>query len=140
MNTYNFNDENFKNTNSYKQFTFANPAEGYLKIRAYAASGALPISNLNIVVSKIIDNNNVIFFEGKTNSSGIIERIPLPAPRIESNNLDAPNSTTYDIKATYPEDNLDEVYKINIYENIYVVQTINVVPTLNVSFGDNRWQ
>lgn len=140
MNTYNYNDESFKNTNSYKQFTFINPSEGYLKIRAYAASGALPISNLNIVVSKVIDNNNVIFFEGKTNSSGIIERIPLPAPRLDENNLDAPKSTTYEIKATYPEDNLDETYRVNIYENIYVIQTISVVPTLNVSSGDSLWQ
>ena len=139
MNTYNYNDENFKNTDSYRQFTFANPSLGYLKIRAYAASGALPISNLNIVVSKVIDNNNVIFFEGKTNSSGIIERIPLPAPKLDPNNLDAPSSTTYDIRATYPQDNFNEIYKVNIYENIYVIQTINVVPTLNVFMGDNRW-
>lgn len=139
MNTYNYNDENFKNTNSYRQFALANPSQGYLKIRAYAASGALPISNLNIIVSKIIDNNYIIFFEGKTNSSGIIEKITLPAPKLDPNNLDAPNSTTYDINATYPQDNLNETYKVNIYENIYVIQPINVVPTMNVSLGDAGW-
>ena len=139
MNTYNFNDENFKNTDTYKQFIRANASQGYLKIRASAASGALPISNLNIVVSKVIDNNNVIFFEGKTNSSGIIERISLPAPKLDQNNLAAPTGTSYDIRATYQQDNVDELYRVNIYENIYVIQTINVVPTLNVSLGDNVW-
>ena len=139
MNTYNFNDENFKNTTAYENFITANPSEGYLKVRASAASQALPISGLKIVVSKVIDNNNVIFFEGSTNESGVIERIVLPAPKLDANNLDAPRSTTYQISATYEPDNLNTIYRINIYENIYVIQTINVVPTLNVMAGDNRW-
>lgn len=139
MNTYNFNDASFKNTNSYQNFINANPSEGYLKIRASAASGALPISGLRIVVSKMIDNNNIIFFEGVTDASGVIERITLPAPKLDPNNLDAPRSATYEVKATYEPNNLNEIYRINIYENIYVIQTINVVPTLNVIAGENTW-
>ena len=140
MNTYNFTDQAFKNTASYQNFIATNPSEGYLKIRASAASQALPISGLKIVVSKDIDNNNIIFFEGATNSSGVIEKIVLPAPKLDPNNLDAPKSTTYLIKATYEPDNLNDTYRVNIYENIYVVQTINVVPTLNVMAGDRMWQ
>lgn len=136
MNTYNFNDESFKNTDIYKRFITTNTGEGYLKIRAYAASQALPISNLNIVVSKTIGNNNIIFFEGATNSSGVIERIVLPAPEQNTDDLIIPNSISYDIKATYEPDNTTSTYRINIYDNIYVVQTINIVPTMNV-MGDN---
>lgn len=136
MNTYNYNDENFKNTETYKNFIVSNNGEGYLKIRAYAASGALPISDLKIVVSKNIDNSNVIFYEGKTNSSGIIEKIVLPAPKQNTNDLVIPSSITYDIKATYEKDNTTNSYQINIYDNIYVVQTINIVPTMSV-MGDN---
>ena len=139
MNTYNFNDQGFKNTDSYKRFIATNPSEGYLKIRASAASQALPISGLRIVVSKMIDGNNIIFFDGMTDSSGVIEKITLPAPKLDPNNLDAPNSTNYEIKATYNADNFSDIYRINIYENIYVIQTINVVPTLNVIAGDRNW-
>ncbi len=139
MNTYNFNDDNYKNTESYQRFIAANPAQGYLNIRASAASQALPISGMRIVVSKVIDNNNVIFFEGTTNSSGAINNITLPAPRLDANNLDAPTSTTYQINATYEPDNLSDTYRVNIYENIYVIQRINVVPTLNTFSGDNQW-
>ena len=134
MNTYNFNDESFKNTNIYKQFISANPSLGYLKIRAYTASQALPISNLKIVVSKNIGNTNVIFYEGVTNSSGVIEKINLPAPSQNTDDLVIPTSVSYDIKATYEE--TTNIYKVNIYENIYVVQTINIVPTMNV-MGDS---
>lgn len=139
MNTYNFNDASFKNTSSYQNFISANPSEGYLKVRASAASQALPISGLKIVVSKIIDGNKVIFFEGTTDSSGVIEKITLPAPKLNTDNLAAPSSTTYDINATYQPDNLNDIYRVNIYENIYVVQTINVVPTLSAMAGDSRW-
>ena len=136
MNTYNFNDDNFKNTDIYKQYISSNSGKGHLKIRAYAASQALPISNLRIVVSKNIGNDNVIFFEGKTNSSGVIERIDLPAPAQSTDDLAIPSSTTYDIKAIYEPDNTTSVYRVNIYDNIYVVQTINIVPTISV-MGDN---
>ena len=135
MNTYNFNDEDFKNTAVYQKFISDNSGQGYLRIRAYAASQALPISGLKIVVSKNIDNNDVIFFEGTTNESGVIERIVLPAPKLDPNNLDAPNSTTYEIKATYAKDNVSSIYRVNMYENIYVLQTINIVPDLNAMAG-----
>ena len=135
MNTYNFNDDNFKNTEIYKQYIASNAGEGYLKIRAYAASGAIPINNLKIVVSKTINGNNIIFYEGLTDSSGTIERIPLPAPKQNSDDLVIPSSTTYDIKATYQIDNTTRTYKANIYDNIYVIQTISIVPTMNV-MGD----
>ena len=139
MNTYNFNDENFKNTDIYKNFITSNPRVGYLKIRAYGASQALPISNLKIVVSKNIGNNNIIFFEGNTNSSGVIERITLPAPIQNNDDLTVPSSTTYDITATYQGEPTNNIYRVNMYENIYVIQTISIVPDLGVNAGDNIW-
>ena len=136
MNTYNFNDINFKNTDIYKQYITDNSGEGYLKIRAYAASQALPMSNLKVIVSKNISNNNVIFFDGETNSSGVIEKIALPAPKQNSDDLVIPNSITYDIKVTSNLDNSTNIYRVNIYDNIYVVQTINFVPTMSVMRDD----
>ena len=133
MNTFSIYDQDFVNGEVYQNFIKDNPSNGYLRIRAFAANQAIPISGLNITVSKIIDNNNVIFFEGATNSSGIIERITLPTPKLDPNNLDAPNSTVYDINATYNNEN--KIYKVNMYENVYVVQDINVVPNMNIMGG-----
>ncbi len=142
MNTYNINDKEFQQTDTYKQFIEENPTIGNLKIRAYAAGGAIPIEGLKITVRKIIDNTNIIFFEGTTNNSGIIDRIQLPAPKLATNNLDIPNKTTYDIIATYPKENLTYNYKINIYEDIYVVQNIGITPNMmvvNVEVGEETW-
>ena len=68
MNTFNINDQSFINSKVYQDFLKENPGSGYLKIRAFTANQAIPISGLNIIISKNIDNNNVIFFEGTTNS------------------------------------------------------------------------
>jgi len=129
MNIVNINDENFKNTEMYREFINNNPSEGYLRIRAYAANGAVPISDLKIVVSITIDDTKIIFFEGYTDASGLISKIALPAPLL-SNNLTIPNTTTYDITSTYLPDNVSEIFNVDMYEGICVVQNINIVPKI----------
>ena len=136
MNTYNINDESFINSEIYKNFINTHPSKGNLRIRAYAASGAIPISGLKVVVSTKIDNNNVIFYEGETDDSGLIDRISLPAYKLDLNNLDIPDKTVYDINATYYPDNLKLLYSVNIYENVCVVQNINIVPDKKNIEGD----
>lgn len=136
MNTYNINDESYKNSEEYQNFLKDNPEIGYLKIRAYAASGAVPVSGVGIVVSKDINNNKVIFYKGLTNESGVIEKIELPAPKLDPNDLDIPNKITYDIKATYSPNNTNTIFKVNIYEKIRVIQNISIVPELMVIKGD----
>ena len=131
MNTYNINSQEFKNSETYKKFISENPSSGYLKIRAYAASQAVPISGVNIVISKIVGNNNIIFYEGTTDESGVIEKITLPTPSINTDNMLAPSSISYELKATYEKDNIKINYNINMYENIYTIQTINIVPGMN---------
>lgn len=140
MNTYNINDASFINTDAYKTFMNNNPSRGNLRIRAYAASGAIPISNLKITVRTKINNDNIIFYEGVTNESGIIDRIILPAPKLNPDNLAAPATTTYEVVATYSPNESTNVYKVNIYENVYVIQTINIVPEMRIMRSDTKWQ
>ena len=135
MNTYNVNDENFINSAEYQEFLKDNPSLGYLNIRAYAASQAIPISGIKVAVSTTIGNDKVIFFEGSTNQSGVIGGIALPAPKLDPNNLDKPNKTTYEIEATYLPDNLTKTYRVNMYENISAIQNIIVAPDMNFKMG-----
>lgn len=132
MNTANINDQNFLKSDLYKNYLKENSGTGLLKIRAYAASQAVPIQGLNVIVSRNIENTKVIFFEGATNASGVIDNIILPAPVLDEDNLIVPNKATYEVEAIYKPDNFDLFYKVNIYENFPVVQNINIVPTLKV--------
>lgn len=120
--------DEFINTEMYKKFISDNPSKGYLKIRVYSASEAIPIKGVNIIISKIIDNNNVIFYEGVTNSSGLIDKISLPAPKLVKDNMDIPNKSIYDVTAIYKD--MNKVYKVNIYDGVCVVQNINIVPNM----------
>ena len=124
MNIYNVFDPEFKNSSIYQDFLKDNPTVGYLKIRAYAASEAIPISNMQVEISKTIGDNKIIFFSGLTDNSGMIERVTLPTPRLEVSDLNVPNNIEYDIKTTY--NGVDTIYKVIMFEGVCVVQTINV--------------
>ena len=128
MNNVIFNSEEFQKTQTYQDFIKENQGEGRLLVRASSAQEAIPIENLRIRVSLILDNTRVIFFDGMTDSSGMVPRIELPAPKIDTNNLVVPAFITYNVVATY--NNFDTLYKVNIYDNICVVQNINVVPEI----------
>ena len=136
MNTYNVNDENFVNSDIYKRFISENGGTGHLRIHAYAASGAVPISGLGVSVSTIFDDDKIILFEGMTDASGVIEAISLPAPIYDENNLVSPIKRVYEIDATYAPDNLNKTYKINMFDGVSVVQTIKVTPDMSENMGD----
>lgn len=137
MNTYNINDKDFINSSLYDNFMDANPSLGSLEIRAYAASEAIPISGLKIVVSTIYDNNKIFFYDGYTDESGKVPKMFLPAPKLIKDNEEVPSKTVYEIEATYIPDNARQNYKINMYENICVVQNISLVPDMIIRLGDN---
>ena len=132
MNTYNIDNEEFLNSDIYKRFLDANKGSGNLGIRAYAASGAVPISGMEIIVSTIFENNRIIFFSGVTDSSGVIEKITLPAPISDENNLEAPTRRVYQLEATLVKDNISDVYDVNIYDGICTMQNIKVTPNMNL--------
>ncbi len=127
MNNVNIKDSNFISTIVYKNFMIENTGRGILNIRASFANQALPITNLKVVVSKEIENYNVIFYEGVTNISGLIGKISLPTPPKENDDLIAPKTTTYKITALY--NNREYTYVVNMYDGICAVQNINIVPS-----------
>ena len=135
MKTYYISDENYVNSTAYQDFLKQNPTTGSLIVRAFAASQAIPISGLKVVVSTTIGNDTVIFFDGYTNESGTTEKISLPTPRLDLNNLNIPLKQTYDIRTTYEPDNIIKNYQVDMYEGIFVLQTINIVPENLLGMG-----
>ena len=61
----------------------------------------------------------------------MVEKISLPTPKLESNNLDKPNKSTYKILALYDGDSFN--YDVNMYEDICVLQRINIVPNKDMA-------
>ena len=133
MNNIDFYDLEFRKTDTYINFINDNPDSANLNIRTSSFSEAIPVSGVNIIVSKILDNNKIVFFNGFTDDSGMINKIVLPTPKQVSNDLEIPKGTIYDINATYDKENYSKDYKVLMYSGICVVQNINIVPINNVS-------
>ena len=124
MNTYNINDSEFLNSSAYRDFIEKNPGIGHLSVRAYAASGAIPIENLKLVASTIFNGNKIIVFEGFTDESGLIENISMPAPIYDENNLVSPEKIVYNLEASYNPFDFLKKYSINVFDGITVEQNI----------------
>jgi hypothetical protein len=123
---YYFDSEEFKDSSIYKNFININDSNGILKIEASTASGAYPLVGVSIVISKMLDGNKVIFYEGKTNDSGIIESIILPTRSIKGEINEASDIlfTTYDLDAYYEEFNVSKKYDVSIFDNVKVIQPV----------------
>lgn len=128
MNEIFYDDEVFRQSEMYQNFIRENPLTGCLKIRATSANEAVPIENINIRISKQINGYKIIFFEGKTDTSGMINNIILPAPNETENDEIIPLFTTYDIEAIYSPNNFKANYKVSIIPNVCLIQYINIVP------------
>ena len=120
MDTVNYNDLTFQQSDTYKDFASKNSSSGKLNIRAYAANRALPVTGMRVIVSKIEATVSC--------NSGLIENISLPTPTISTNDLQAPPSEDYNIEAIYETQDL--IFNIKMYSNIAVNQNINIVPQL----------
>ena len=125
---YYFDSEEFKDTSTYKNFINVNDGKGILKIEASTANEAYPLDGVEITISKKLDGNNIIFYKGKTNESGIIDGIVLPTRRIykEIENASDIVYTTYDLLASYSKYNFKKEYDVSIFDDIKVIQPITI--------------
>lgn len=124
-----YTDKLLESDDSFQEFIKDSPGTGYLKIRASSANEAVPVEGLNIKVSKEIGNNKVVFYEGQTDYSGMINDIILPAPMAITNDLIEPKFNTYKIEAYNNE--IKQEYDISICCGFTVIQYINVTPSGN---------
>ena len=131
MNNYDINDSDFLNSELYQNFKNLNNGIGWLKIRIYKASEAVPIEGVKVNVYTVYQNKKIYFYQGETDNSGTIEKLSLPAPNIE-NDLIVPPTIIYTIEIAY--ENIKETYDVRVYEGVCVIQSIN----LNTDIGNNR--
>ena len=124
--------DDVKDDNVYNEFLNNNPGRGTLKIRVTSASEALPVSGVNVVVSKEIGNDTYIFYEGQTDSSGMINNIKLPTPVRITSNLEVPNFTSYKVRVEYSKDKFDKTYEISLCCGSGLIQYVNITPNVNV--------
>ncbi len=131
--------EEFSKTDDYQGFVGVNPKQGSLKVMAFTAYQAIPIENAEIIITKEIGGNNVLFFRGYTDSSGIIDNISLPAPTsgYDDDNFQTSSTTSY--KLTVVKDKYESVkqYIINMIGDVKVLQYIKMTPIMDKGEATN---
>ncbi len=131
--------EEFTKTSEYQGFISVNPKQGTLKVMAFTAYQAIPIMEAEVIITKKIGNDNVLFFRGKTDDSGIIDNISLPAPTsgYDADTFQTASSTTYDLTAIHEKYTIIKKYVINMIGDVKVLQYIKMSPTTNQKGVDN---
>lgn len=127
--------EEFMKLDEYQYFINENPDIGTLKVQVFTAYGAIPISDTDIIISKNIGNYRVIFFKGKTDSSGIIANIELPAPPFElvPNPDVPPKYTLYDLSAIHIGYESIKQYSIGMFGGVKIIQYVKMNPEIDIS-------
>lgn len=130
--------EEFKNLDLYEDFIKENPDTGYLKVQVFTAYRAIPIADTAILITKDIEEYRVVFFQGVTDSSGIISGIALPAPlTITSSTPDVvPGYTIYNMTAVHEGYQSLRTYSIGMFGGINVIQYVKMVPSINLEGVD----
>ena len=123
--------EKLQNNESYQEFLRNNPSTGTLKVRVSSINQALPVEGVQVTVSKVIGDDTIIFFNGKTDESGMINNIKLPTQmRVKSDEI-IPEFTTYQMRAVYEKSGFDKVYDIALCCGVSVIQNINITPEVD---------
>lgn len=106
-------------------FMEKNSDTGRLKIQSSLAGGAIPLKDANIVIYKDFNDGRWIFYDGKTNSSGIADNIVLPAPPYKAptpDDVEGPHAT---YMMSIEKDGFDPIVKpVDIYRGIKTLQPI----------------
>lgn len=126
--------EDFKKTESYQNFIKENPSTGTLKVEVFTAYQAIPISDTEIIVTKDIDEDKVLFFRGRTDSSGMISGIKLPSPAEDTDYQpgSTPKYTMYDVTAIHEGYERIKKYDVAIFGNTGVIQYIKMIPEVDM--------
>lgn len=115
---------------TYQEFLDQNKEYGLLKVQAFAARQAIPISGVQVIVSKRFSDMDKIFFEGRTDESGIIDNIKLPTTSklLSERPQDVLPYAEYDFSAFHEIFNTESANNIQIFQDIKSIQPVRVVP------------
>lgn len=132
--------EDFKKLSEYQTFIQENPDIGYLKVHAFTAYGAVPISGASILITKDIGNYKVVFFRGMTDENGMISNIELPAPKaIPVSEPDiVPEYTVYDMTAIHEGYETLKKYSIGMFGDVRIIQYVKMIPSIDMKGADEN--
>ena len=112
--------------------------EGYLKIKAQTASGALPLPDISIRISSGDEGNLGVIYSLVTDRDGEIRTLVLPAPpRVFSESPSSPESvfSRYSVEAVGEGVYQKKIIDIEVFSGVTTLLTLDMIPLGNYTTG-----
>ena len=114
-------------------FLASHPGRGTMRIQVSTAAGAFPIKDAVVEVSAVIDGTTLPIYRRKTNSSGIIDNLVLPArPRFVSQREETAgdSATLYAVTVTHPGYRTMTDDHVVIYDGVETIFPASLQPIM----------
>ena len=111
---------------------------GTLKIRAYIAEGAYPLEGVVCTITGSDEWNRDVSVVAVTDSDGVTESIPLPAPdRAYSQSAASkePSYSSYDIIVTKENYYTKRINQVAIFSGVEAILPVNMIPFVEYKDG-----
>ncbi len=101
---------------------------GALKVQVFMANRAYPVSSAHVVIAG--KESRKVYFDGYTNTSGIVGSILLPAPKkaFSQSPQETPPYSQYDILVRHPKFQSRKYIGVPVFSGVESIQNIQLLP------------
>jgi hypothetical protein len=106
-------------------------SSGTLRVRAYAAQGALPVQGAVVRVMGSGEDNRLVAFSSVTDRDGLSELFTLPAPSVDLSLTPDPANlpySLYDLEISANGYYTKKIKGITVFSGINSIQLVNMIP------------
>lgn len=111
---------------TFESFRQRNTKTGFLRVQTFAGPQTIPVPDANVLVTRDFIDGARRFASGKTDQSGVLDGIVLPAPEgsLAQQPGTIPPYALYDIQVSHP-DYRTEIYKqVPIFDGVKSIQPV----------------
>lgn len=101
---------------------------GSLKVQVFMANRAYPVSSAHVIITG--KENKKVYFDGYTNTNGVVGSILLPAPKktFSQSPQEKPPYAQYDISVTHPKFQPRKYLGVPVFSGVESIQNIQLLP------------
>ncbi|MDO4379506.1 MAG: hypothetical protein Q4D20_01400 [Clostridia bacterium] len=101
---------------------------GSLKVQVFMANRAYPVSSSHVVITGA--DNKKVYFDGYTNTNGVVGSILLPAPKksFSQSPQEKPPYSKYDITVSHPYFQKRKYLGVPVFSGVESIQNIQLLP------------
>lgn len=113
-----------------EEFRSANAKKGFLKVQVFSGDRTFPITNARVLVTRQINGKPHIFFDKRTDNSGIVNGLELPAPDkiLSLQPSDTAPYSTFDISVEHPDFIGASFVSVPVFDGIESIQPARMLP------------